>query len=109
MVLYVGIALLIDIEKVSKTALRIDYLTVPIILTPMTMAIFLLAFRFHRLLQALNVKIPLAKEYLDLFARFVICHNSAQLRPASRSQIIKKEFDYAFSKTSPIFLFEKVE
>ncbi|MGI8834644.1 MAG: hypothetical protein ACR2IS_18675, partial [Nitrososphaeraceae archaeon] len=64
MVLYVGIALLIDIEKVSRIALKIDYWTVPLILTPMTLDIFLLAFRFHRLLQALNVKIPLAKSIL---------------------------------------------
>ena len=56
MVLYVGIALSIDIENVSKIALKIDYWTVLIILTPMTMAIFLLAYRFRRLLQALNVK-----------------------------------------------------
>jgi hypothetical protein len=55
MVLYVGIVLFIDIEKVSKIALKIDYWTVLTILTPMTMAIFLLAYRFHRLLQALNV------------------------------------------------------
>ena len=84
MVLYVGIALLIDIEKVSKTTLKIDYLTVPIILTPMTMAIFLLAFRFHRLLQGLECQNSTSKEYLDLFARFVICRDSAQLRPASK-------------------------
>ena len=38
MVLYVGIALSIDIEKVSKIALKIDYWTVLTILTPMTMA-----------------------------------------------------------------------
>ena len=40
MVLHVGIALLIDIDKVSKIALKIGYWMVPIILTPMTMAIF---------------------------------------------------------------------
>jgi hypothetical protein len=64
MILYVGIALLIDIGKVSKIALRINYWTVPLILTPMTLDIFLFAFRFHRLLQALNVKIPLTKGIL---------------------------------------------
>ena len=107
MVLYVGIALLIDIEKVSKTTLRIDYLTVPIILTPMTMAIFLLAFRFHRLLQALNVKIPLAKSILIYLLGLSFAVTPLSSGQLVRSQIIKKEFDYAFSKTSPIFLFEK--
>jgi glycosyltransferase 2 family protein len=107
MVLYVGIALLIDIEKVSKTALKIDYLTVPIILTPITMAIFLLAFRFHRLLQALNVKIPLAKSILIYLLGLSFAVTPLSSGQLVRSQIIKKEFDYAFSKTSPIFLFEK--
>ena len=107
MVLYVGIALLIDIEKVSKTTLKIDYLTVPIILTPMTMAIFLLAFRFHRLLQALNVKIPLAKSILIYLLGLSFAVTPLSSGQLVRSQIIKKEFDYAFSKTSPIFLFEK--
>ena len=107
MVLYVGIALLIDIEKVSKTALKIDYLTVPIILTPMTMAIFLLAFRFHRLLQALNVKIPLAKSILIYLLGLSFAVTPLSSGQLVRFQIIKKEFDYAFSKTSPIFLFEK--
>ena len=107
MVLYVGIALLIDIEKVSKIALRIDYWTVPIILTPMTMAIFLLAFRFHRLLQALNVKIPLAKSILIYLLGLSFAVTPLSSGQLVRSQIIKKEFDYAFSKTSPVFLFEK--
>jgi glycosyltransferase 2 family protein len=107
MVLYVGIALLIDIEEVSKTTIKIDYLTVPIILTPMTMAIFLLAFRFHRLLQALNVKIPLAKSILIYLLGLSFAVTPLSAGQLVRSQIIKKEFDYAFSKTSPIFLFEK--
>jgi glycosyltransferase 2 family protein len=107
MVLYVGIALLIDIEEVSKTTIKIDYLTVPIILTPMTMAIFLLAFRFHRLLQALNVKIPLAKSILIYLLGLSFAVTPLSSGQLVRSQIIKKEFDYAFSKTSPIFLFEK--
>jgi glycosyltransferase 2 family protein len=107
MVLYVVIALLIDIEEVSKTTIKIDYLTVPIILTPMTMAIFLLAFRFHRLLQALNVKIPLAKSILIYLLGLSFAVTPLSSGQLVRSQIIKKEFDYAFSKTSPIFLFEK--
>jgi glycosyltransferase 2 family protein len=107
MVLYVGIALLIDIEEVSKTTIKIDYLTVPIILTPMTMAIFLLAFRFHRLLQALNVKIPLGKSILIYLLGLSFAVTPLSSGQLVRSQIIKKEFDYAFSKTSPIFLFEK--
>ena len=107
MVLYVGIALLIDIEKVSKIALKIDHWTNPIILTPMTMAIFLLAFRFHRLLQALNVKIPLAKSILIYLLGLSFAATPLSSGQLVRSQIIKKEFDYAFSKTSPIFLFEK--
>jgi glycosyltransferase 2 family protein len=107
MVLYVGIALIIDIEEASKTTIKIDYLTVPIILTPMTMAIFLLAFRFHRLLQALNVKIPLAKSILIYLLGLSFAVTPLSSGQLVRSQIIKKEFDYAFSKTSPIFLFEK--
>ena len=107
MILYVGIALLIDIGKVSKIALRINYWTVPLILTPMTLDIFLLAFRFHRLLQALNVKIPLTKGILIYLLGLSFAITPLSSGQLVRSQIIKKEFDYAFSKTSPVFLFEK--
>jgi glycosyltransferase 2 family protein len=71
------------------------------------MAIFLLAFRFHRLLQALNVKIPLAKSILIYLLGLSFAVTPLSAGQLVRSQIIKKEFDYAFSKTSPIFLFEK--
>ena len=84
LVLHVGIALLTDIDKVSKIALKIDYWTVPIILTPITMAIFWLAFRFSQITPSLECRNSTSKEYLGLFARFVICRDSAHLRSVSK-------------------------
>jgi hypothetical protein len=105
--LYVGLALYLDIGKVSKTTFRINYWTVPLILTPITIDILLLAFRFHRLLRILNFNIPMRKSILIYFIGLSFAITPISAGQILRSQIIKKEFDYAFSKTSPILLFEK--
>lgn len=81
----------------------------PIILPPITIDILLLAFRFHRLLRVLNFNIPMRKRHPDLFHRTIVCYNPHKRRPNSEAQIIKKEFDYAFPKISPILLFERSE
>jgi glycosyltransferase 2 family protein len=107
MILYVGLVLYIDIGRVSKTTLKIDYWTVPLILTPMTVHILLLAFRFHRLLQALNINIPIRKSILIYFIGLSFAVTPVSAGQVVRSQIIKKEFNYVFSKTSPVLLFEK--
>ena len=105
--LYVGLALYLDIGKVSKTTFRINYWTVPQILTPITIDILLLAFRFHRLLRVLNFNIPMKKSILIYFIGLSFAITPISAGQILRSQIIKKEFDYALSKTSPILLFEK--
>ena len=105
--LYVGLALYLDIGKVSKTTFRINYWTVPLILAPITIDILLLAFRFHRLLRVLDFNIPMKKSILIYFIGLSFAITPISAGQILRSQIIKKEFDYAFSKTSPILLFEK--
>ncbi|HEY3525463.1 MAG TPA: lysylphosphatidylglycerol synthase transmembrane domain-containing protein [Nitrososphaeraceae archaeon] len=105
--LYVGLALYLDIGKVSKTTFRINYWTVPLILTPITIDILLLAFRFHRLLRVLDLNIPMRRSFLIYFIGLSFAITPISAGQILRSQIIKKEFDYAFSKTSPILFFEK--
>jgi hypothetical protein len=107
LVLYVGLALYLDIGKVSKITFRIYYWTVPLILTPITIDILLLAFRFHRLLQVLNINIPKRKSILIYFIGLSFAITPVSAGQVLRSQILKKEFDYAFSKTSPVLIFEK--
>lgn len=55
----------------------------------------------------MNFNIPMRKRHPDLFHRTIVCYNPHKRRPNSEAQIIKKEFDYAFPKISPILLFEK--
>lgn len=105
--LYVGLALYLDIEKVSKTTFKIHYWTVPLILTPITIDILLLAFQFHRLLRVLDLNIPMRRSFLIYFIGLSFAITPISAGQILRSQIIKKEFDYAFSKTSPILFFEK--
>jgi glycosyltransferase 2 family protein len=108
MVLYIAFALYIDVGNLSKTAVRIDYVYIPLILIPMTLTILLLGYRFHRLLCALNINnIPLKKSisiYLTGLALAVTPVSSGQV---IKSHIIKKQFGFAISKTSPIVLIEK--
>jgi hypothetical protein len=64
MVIYVALVLYIDVGKLSITSVRINYLTIPSILIPMTLTILVLGYRFHRFLQALNINTPLKKSIL---------------------------------------------
>ena len=65
MIVYVAFALYIDVGKLSKTSVRIDYLNISLILIPLiltTLSIVILGYRFHRFLWALNINnIPLKK------------------------------------------------
>ena len=107
MIMYVGLALYFDIGKASRVALKIDFWTLPLILAPMTGAILLLAFRFHRLLLALNISIRVGKSILIYLTGLTFALTPISSGQALRSQIIKKELNHAFSTTSPILLFEK--
>jgi glycosyltransferase 2 family protein len=107
MIVYVAFAFYADIGKLSSTTLKIDYLTMPLIVFPMTAAILLLGLRFHRFLKILNIKISLGKSiliYLTGLSLTVTPGNSGQI---IKSQIMKREFGHAISKTSPIILIEK--
>ena len=107
MVFYVALALYIDVGKLSITSVRIDYLTIPLILIPMTLAILVLGYRFHRFLWSLNIKIPLKKSILIYVTGLAFAVTPVGSGQVIRSQIIKKQFGFAASKTSPIFLIEK--
>lgn len=109
MLAYVGTALYFDIEKLSssKSVLKIDYWLIPLALIPITLHILLLGFRFHRYLKAVGVKIPLRKSVLLYILGLSLAATPASSGQVIRSQIIKKQFGYAISKTSIIVLVEK--
>jgi len=55
MIVYVAFAFYADLGKLFRTALKINYLIIPLITALMTSSILLLAFRFHVFLRALDV------------------------------------------------------
>ncbi len=107
MVIYVAIALYIDVGKLTITSVRIDYLTMSSILIPMTLTILVLGYRFHRFLRALNINTPLKKSILIYVTGLAFAVTPVGSGQVIRSQIIKKQFGFAVSKTSPIVLIEK--
>ncbi len=107
MIVYVGFALYVDIGKLSKSVLNINYATVPLILVPMTLHIFLLGVRFHRFLRVLNINISIKQSILIYTAGLSLMVTPASFGQVIKSQIIKKQFGYSISKTSPIVLIEK--
>jgi glycosyltransferase 2 family protein len=108
MILYVAFALYIDVGKLSKTAIRIGYLNISLILIPMTLAIILLGYRFHRLLWALNIKNITLKRAISIYITgLALAATPVSSGQVIKSQIIKKQFGFAISKTSPIVLVEK--
>lgn len=107
MVAYIAFVFYTDVGKLTKVGFKIDYLNLPLIIAPMTFAILLLAFRFHRFLRHLDVYIPLRSSiflYIAGLSLAVTPGNSGQI---IKSHIMKKQFDIAISKTSPIVLIEK--
>jgi glycosyltransferase 2 family protein len=107
MIAYVAFAFYADIAKVSRTSLKIDYLTIPLIVLPMTAAIILLALRFHRYLNVLNVKISFIKSILIYITGLSLVVTPGSSGQIVKSQIMKKQFGCAISRTSPIVLVEK--
>lgn len=107
MIFYVAFVLYIDVGKLSKTAIRISYLNIPLILVPLTLSVVLLGYRFHRLLCTLNINIPLKKSILIYVAGLAFVVTPASSGQVIKSQIIKKQFGFAISKTAPIVLAEK--
>jgi uncharacterized protein (TIRG00374 family) len=55
----------------------------------------------------LNINIPKRKSILIYFIGLSFAITPVSAGQVLRSQILKKEFDYAFSKTSPVLIFEK--
>ena len=107
MVLYVGFALYSDIGKLSRSVLKINYWTVPLVLTPITIEILLLSFRFKRLLRALGINMSVKKSILLYITGLSLTATPGGSGQIIKSQIIKKKFGYEISKTSPIVLIEK--
>jgi uncharacterized protein (TIRG00374 family) len=107
MVIYVTIAFYIDVGKLTITSVRIDYLSIPSILIPMTLTILILGYRFHRFLRALDIDTPLKKSILIYVTGLALAVTPVGSGQAIRSQIIKKQFGFAISKTFPIVLIEK--
>jgi len=107
MIIYVGIALHADVERLSKSVLRIDYSTIPLILIPMTIAILLLAVRYHRLLRALGINISIKKSISIYVAGLSLQATPANSGLIIKSQIIRSQLGYAISRTSPIVFIEK--
>jgi glycosyltransferase 2 family protein len=68
MIVYVSFAFYTDIGKLSRTTLKIDYLTIPLIVAPMTMTILLLGLRFHRFLKAINIRVSIKNSILIYIA-----------------------------------------
>jgi hypothetical protein len=98
MILYVGFALYADIGKLSKSVLNINYVT---------LHIFLLGIRFHRFLRVLNINISIKQSILIYIAGLSLMVTPVGFGQVIKSQIIKKQFGYSISKTSPIILIEK--
>jgi uncharacterized protein (TIRG00374 family) len=107
MIIYVGIALYTDVGKLSKSVLRIDYSTIPLILIPMTIAIVLLAVRYHRLLRAIGINISIKGSISIYVAGLSLLVTPASSGLIIKSQVIKSQFGYAISRTSPIVFIEK--
>ena len=107
MIVYVAFAFYTDIGKLSRTTLKIDYLTIPLIVAPMTMTILLLGFRFHRFLKAINIRISIKNSILIYIAGLSLAVTPGSSGQIIKSKIMEKHFGYAISKTSPIILVEK--
>jgi uncharacterized protein (TIRG00374 family) len=107
MVVYVAFALFSDVGKLSRAILRINYWGIPLVLTPITVEILLLAYRFHRLLRVVGINMSVKKSILIYITGLALIATPASSGQIIKSQIIKKMFGYEISKTSPIVLIEK--
>jgi len=107
MIIYVAFAFYVDIGKLSKMVLKIDYLAIPLIVAPMTTAILVLAFRFHLFLRVLNIKISITKSILIYLSGLSLTATPGSSGQAIKSQIMKNQLGHAVSKTLPIVFIEK--
>jgi glycosyltransferase 2 family protein len=111
MVMYVAFALYVDVGKLSKTSIRIDYLHISLILISIiltTLSVIILGCRFNRFLRALKINnIDLKKSISIYLAGLALTVTPASSGQVIKSQIIKKHYGLPISKTSPIVLIEK--
>jgi glycosyltransferase 2 family protein len=107
MIAYVAFAFYADLGKLSIATLKVDYLAIPLIVATVTAANLLLGVRFHRFLNALDMKIAIKKSILIYLTGLSLAVTPGSSGQVIKSQILKKRFGYAISKTSPIVLVEK--
>lgn len=107
MFLYMALAFSVDIQKFSASILEFNYLTIPVILLPMTVHIFLLGFRFHRLILQLNVNSSIKESLLIYLAGLSFGITPGGVGQMIKSHYIKKKFGTPISKTAPVVLIEK--
>lgn len=107
MILYVVLLLYSDLTKFSRSLFEIDYRIVPVILSLMSMAVILLAFRFYRLVRILDVKISFKKSILIYFVGLSFGITPGGAGTIIKSQVIKSDHGVPISRTGPIIFIEK--
>jgi len=105
--IYVGLTIYSDIDEFSNIILTVDYEIIIIALLLMSLSIFLLALRFHRLVQALGIKLSLKRNIMIYFVGLAFSITPASSGSIIKSHLIKKETGVPISKTIPIIFVEK--
>ena len=103
---YILFAFFSDVSKFTKTITESQIVLMPLILAPMVGSLLLLGIRFHRFLHALGIKTSLRTSIKIYFAGLSLLVTPAGAGQMIKSQIVKREFGDALSKTSPIVLIE---
>jgi len=102
LILFIG-----DINLIGEKIQEIDFGYLPIILSLTGVHIVLMALKYHRLLQRLEIKIPF-KESLKIFtAGLSLGITPGGIGTALKSHILKKKYGNSISSSLPIILIER--
>jgi len=104
---YSAILFLANINSIIEKTYDIDFLYVPPILSLMGVHTIIMAIRFHRLLQRLEIRIPF-KESLKIFvAGLSLSITPGGIGTAIKSHILQKRYGKSISSSLPIILIER--
>ncbi len=106
-VFYISIILLSDFNKITEKDLIIKIEYFPIIILLMGLHTIISSFRFHRLLQKINVRIPFFESLKIFVGGLSLGITPGGIGSAIKSQILKNRYHKNISSTLPVIFLER--
>lgn len=104
---YVGLIIFSDFEKISSSFEQVELNNYPLIIFLSFIIYFILAVRFHYLLQSIGTKISFRDSLLISFSGQAMFSTIGRAGAIVKSYLIKRKYGDSISSTGPVVIFEQ--